>query len=136
MRGLGIVRPSVHRGCRPSDCKWHLAAYAAAPPACWMRFPFVQRKLSTAVSEYTFKQNGPLNSRSGSSGIIATVFGASGFVGRYVTGELGALAKSTLLAKSATNRVVAAAALVCAAQGRPDPSYSLHTGERSTKFAT
>jgi len=47
------------------------------------------RKLSTAVSEYTFKQNGPLNSRSGSSGIIATVFGASGFVGRYVTGELG-----------------------------------------------
>jgi hypothetical protein len=96
-----------------------------------MRFPFVQRKLSTAVSEYTFKQNGPLNSRSGSSGIIATVFGASGFVGRYVTGELGALAKSTFLAKSATNRVevCGSSACVCCAGKAGSIVFVAHRGE-------
>ncbi len=61
----------------------------------------VQRKLSTAVSEYTFKQKGPVNARSGSSGMIATVFGASGFVGRYVAGDLGALVHHRVCASSA-----------------------------------
>jgi NADH dehydrogenase (ubiquinone) 1 alpha subcomplex subunit 9 len=32
---------------------------------------------------------GPENARSGTSGIIATVFGASGFLGRYITSSLG-----------------------------------------------
>ena len=51
----------------------------------------LQRKISGSSLVTDFKENGPVNARSGTSGVVATVFGASGFLGRYITSYLGAL---------------------------------------------
>jgi len=47
------------------------------------------RKISGSSLVTDFKENGPVNARSGTSGVVATVFGASGFLGRYITSYLG-----------------------------------------------